>query len=332
LFALTAVSFMLAATGVGAQEQKKQERKDMPQVSERRLLEQPQLIPGLLARGQLAPKQVPNPHWRADACRACHSGPASAKNVALRDRDMNRLCNVCHETISNHSYIHPVGMRIDKDMAARMPPSFREAMKRGAGQVTCITCHDLPMQCLRERASARGLNPLFFRGGPYRDRTELCFRCHDAGQYQRLNPHDQLTDAGQPREASCLICHEDADKLGPARSIADVDFNVRGDLNALCTGCHPWIPHPGGAFSFSRTGKGPDHLTVPSREVRARMEKMERQHDIVMPLDPNTGRIFCATCHNPHERGVVKLAAAARGADSDKRLRMADMCLNCHEK
>ena len=40
----------------------------------------------------------------------------------------------------------------------------------------------------------------------------------------------------------------------------------------------------------------------------------------------------CATCHNPHERGVIRVAAAAKGADEQKRLRGRKLCLLCHDK
>ena len=54
-----------------------------------------------------------------------------------------------------------------------------------------------------------------------------------------------------------------------------------------------------------------------------------------MPLEPGTGKIFCATCHNPHERGIQFIAEADRGADNTQRLRAGregGICLMCHLK
>jgi len=111
-----------------------------------------------------------------------------------------------------------------------------------------------------------------------------------------------------------------------------VGFNVTRDLSLMCTGCHPWKPHPGGAFSFFSKKEGPDHLVVPSKDVARRMKRMERKNDVVFPLEPGSGKMFCGTCHNSHEKGVVRSAAADRGADSKHRLRLTKMCTQCHEK
>ena len=38
------------------------------------------------------------------------------------------------------------------------------------------------------------------------------------------------------------------------------------------------------------------------------------------------------TCHNPHARGVVQVVAAAKGVEDKHRLRMPELCGNCHDK
>jgi len=299
--------------------------------SEATLLNAPQRIPQWVADGALTLAQVPNPHGRRDACRACHNGKPVRGNLSLRDTDINRLCNTCHAALSDHSYIHPTGMPVPKAMQARLSTSFAQAVTRGRGNITCITCHDLPMTCLPERAGERDLNPRFFREGPYRDRTALCYRCHDPRQYLRLNPHDQVAADGKLRKATCQVCHDHVPEVQTARSIADVDFVVKGDLVALCASCHPVKPHPGG-FSFTTSGGPPDHLRVPSERVAQRRERMQQDNAVALPLDPHTGKVFCGTCHNPHARGVIRVAAAAKGAGDTTRLRMQEICGNCHDK
>jgi predicted CXXCH cytochrome family protein len=318
----------LAADAATLPEQ--QQKNVMPKLSEPQLLNAPSQIPQRVAAGELALTAVPNPHWRRDACQACHRGTPTRAQLRLRDSDINRLCNTCHAALSDHSYIHPTGMPVPKDMQARLSRSYREAVARARGTVSCITCHDLPMTCRAERAGERALNPRFFREGPYRERGALCYRCHDPAQYARLNPHEQVEVDGSLRESSCRVCHDRSPDVAAARTIRDVDFTVAGDLSRLCTGCHPVKPHPGG-FSFGPQGQ-PDHLRVPSARVAQRLERMQRVNQVALPLDPNTGKVFCATCHNPHARGVVKVAAAARGAGEKDRLRMPEMCGNCHDK
>ena len=319
---------LVAAAATPPEQQKK--KSAMPKVSEQQLLNTPQMIPKRVSDGELALAQVPNPHWRRDACQACHRGTPARANPGLRDADVNRLCNTCHAALTDHSYIHPTGMPLPKEMQARLTKPFRDAVARARGTISCITCHDLPMTCLPERASERGLNPRFFREGPYKDRSALCYRCHNPEQYARLNPHDQVEPGGKLREPTCMVCHDSLPDSTTARSIRDVDFTVQGDLSRQCTGCHAVKPHPGG-FSFTGGGQ-PDHLRVPSAQVLTRLQAMERKNNIALPLDPNTGKVFCGTCHNPHARGVVRVAAAARGAEEENRLRMPEMCGNCHDK
>jgi len=324
---MTGCGLLVAVMAAGAAPPQEQKGKTMSGASEQQLLSAPQRIPKLVADGKLALAQVPNPHWRKDACRACHTGKPTVINHRLRDADVNRMCNTCHAALSDHSYIHPTGMPVPRDMQARLSKSFRNAVARTRGRISCITCHDVPITCRPERAGERGLNPRFFREGPYRDRSALCYRCHDPDQYARLNPHDQVDKSGQLRESTCLVCHNTPPDLSGKRK---VDFTVKDDLGRLCTGCHPWQPHPGG-FSF-RTGALPDHLRAPSGRVKDRMQEMAKRNEVALPLDPVTGKVFCGTCHNVHARGVIKAVASAKGAGAKQRLRMPDMCGNCHEK
>lgn len=297
--------------------------------SERELLEHLSEIPRLIARRQLMPQDIPNPHWRRDACRACHNGTPSRTNHLLRDKDINRLCNNCHEIVSPHSYIHTVGARLPTQMLNRMPGDVRHAIARGGGVVSCVACHDLRLQCLAVNAPKRNLNPLFFRGGPFRTRTDLCFRCHDLKAYPRLNPHDQIDASGKRREERCLVCHEHVPDL--EKTAAEADFNVTGDLKILCTGCHQLGPHPGGNFALTRKGGVPNHLVIPPEAIARRMREQSHARRLTLPLDPNTGKVFCGTCHNPHAAGVIKGVSGA-GAGTKRRLRSQHICELCHDK
>lgn len=305
---------------------------------EKALLLRPEEIGKRLAAGEIGMQQIPNPHWREGMCSACHNGEPKDGAPSLRTDDLIRMCNNCHNVASVNSYIHAVGMAPSKEKYRRMSEPFRQAISRGGGLVTCIVCHDLPMQCKKERVEERTDNPRFFRGGPYEERTDLCFNCHDPDHYGRLNPHDQITDEGELNTQRCLVCHNVTPKLGEAKSINDVSFNVADDLKVLCTGCHPWRPHPGGnwaSFSKNSDGRGPNHLILPPVQILNRLKESEQINDVVLPLEPKTGKVFCATCHNPHERGVQHYERADKGADAYKRLRTSGavpICVNCHDK
>ena len=299
----------------------------------KKLLANPDKIPHLLKKGSISAQQIPDPHWKPDACTACHTNKTSANGKNLRHGNVDKVCNTCHASLSIHNYIHVSDIDVPADMRKRMPKSFRATLNRGDNKMTCISCHDLPMTCKKERHKERGLNPLFFRGGPYDSRTKLCYQCHDKSKYQRVNAHDQINNKGQLQKEKCLICHTTDENLSQALNIDEVEFNLKDDLSRLCWGCHPWKPHPGGSFTFF-SGKGgtPNHLVEPPKAILEKMEEKQIENDIVLPLEPGTGKIFCATCHNPHEQGVIKSKQAAKGADSKGRLRMKDICSNCHDK
>lgn len=289
------------------------------------LLGKPEAIAGWLAQARITVADVPTPHWVDDGCPACHRGKPTAQDTALRERDINRLCQTCHDSISAHNYIHAVGMVPSAEKRNRMNESLRQALKRGGGTITCISCHDLTAQCLPERRRERVANRHFFRGGPYTDRSQLCYSCHNPSHYERMNPHDQISDEGELNTQVCLVCHSIAPNRRDVKSINDVSFNIDENLTLLCAGCHPPKPHPAG---------GPGHLGKPNPEVFAYLRATEDKRGMILPLDPTNEKIFCATCHNPHERGVQILERADRGADGPRRLRAGDpedrICSVCH--
>jgi len=306
-------------------------------ISERELLNNPEQIHDMLADGKIAFEEVPNPHWRTDACMACHLEKAEENKMPpLRTTDYNGLCGNCHDPSLVAEYIHAVDIEPPDEFLDRMPEDFLAALDRGGGVLTCIACHDLPIHCDENSFEQVEINPLFFRGGPYSTRTDLCFNCHDPEDYERYNPHDQVTDEGELDTEQCFFCHNVTPNRSAAKSIEDVTFNVAEDLKKLCTGCHPYSPHPGGSWfgaTGNRVGGGPNHLKVPPEKIRRRLEMMEAKSGAVMPREPGTGSIFCATCHNPHERGVQFIRKADVGADGYKRLRRGkfEICLVCHE-
>lgn len=303
--------------------------------SPQQLLARPEIIPRLLKRKKITIADIPNPHWHSNACTACHKSQhrAGLKNLRQNPARVDKLCNTCHAPLSRHAFIHTSNIKVPKAMKRRMPRSFRSSLARGGNKMTCITCHDLPMTCKQKRRREKGLNPMFFRGGPYSSRTSLCYKCHNAKKYQRVNAHDQIDDKGRLRKAKCQICHTINQDMATANILDDVEFNIKEGLARLCWGCHPWKPHPGGSFAFFH-GKGgmTDHLVKPPADMLERMRKMQEVNDLILPLEPGTGKVYCATCHNPHERGVIKVRRAARGADEKKRLRMQGICTNCHDK
>lgn len=291
-------------------------------------------IPERIKEGELMPADVPNPHWRDDACKACHLGDPNARPVKLSEKNTDQLCQYCHDPIFDHRYIHPVDVKPDAKMISRMPADYKDSLNDTNGKLSCTTCHYMPIQCLSRRHSEKLANPSFFRGGPYRERSEPCFFCHDVKQYERLNPHEQLTKDSQLREATCRICHkENMETLRAVSGIENLRFNNdTQDISSICRRCHEWKPHPGGAFSFKPRETVPNHLVKPSVIMLQYMQNKAKYTDLTPLLDPVTGKVTCATCHDPHEQGVIKSRVVKTGKPPSKRLRTKTICLNCHDK
>ena len=300
------------------------------EISRQQMLRQPEKISAWIAKQQLRFEQIPNPHWNRNDCKTCHRKTPVGAKLHLRGKSIDELCEYCHSGVFDHSYIHPNAVPLVGDMHKRIPKGFSDNLD-AKKRVSCATCHEIEMQCLKERRNEKQINPMFFRDGPYRVRSDLCYKCHDISAYQRRNAHDQIDDEGKIKEYTCLICHDKTEGLESAASIQDVGFNIKGNLVRICGSCHELTPHPSGNFTFTSKGV-PNHLVVPTKEIRAKMLQSEKERGVVLPLDPNTGKVFCGTCHNPHQKGVIINEPAAKGADEKKRLRTQKICTNCHDK
>ncbi|HED36180.1 MAG TPA: hypothetical protein ENJ08_18450 [Gammaproteobacteria bacterium] len=288
----------------------------------------------LLRTKKIRIEDIASPHWKKNACIACHktdNRKASASN--LRHKPVNKICNNCHSDEYDHSYIHPWNIQPDKKMIAGMPAEMKASLKKNHNRINCDTCHELVLQCLPDKSRQRLSNPQFLRLEPHRARSDLCFVCHDRNAYQKLNPHEQIDHKGRIKKEKCRICHIDSVKtLRQASNINQLKFYAGKNLASMCWGCHPWTPHPGGQFSFYRKKSGPDHMVKPSKDIKKTLNDMMHKNKIDFPLEPTTGKIFCATCHNVHQKGIIKNSAKAKGADSKNKLRSQKICQYCHYK
>ena len=263
-----------------------------------------------------------DPHWRKGYCFACHSRNAEKYPFSFKRKgNIEKVCGNCHDAISGDLLIHATGMAPSREIKARMPKSFKLTSD---GKIGCLTCHELKYQCIEEEYKRKGADSKFFRGGPYASRTDLCYECHKQKSYARLNPHDQINDEGELMEDVCLYCHTELPDPRVDKGTYNVEFVV-DDLKELCLRCHRDRPHPGGFSKF-------DHLVTPSPKIRFFMRHAEKKSNVALPLEPETGKIFCATCHNPHERGVLR-GRYGKGADDPQRLRLKggfEICGACH--
>jgi hypothetical protein len=252
-------------------------------------------------------------HYTGKYCTECHvQTPKRGGERFLKfEGDYNQLCR-CHLKTPD-SYIHPTDIKPSDEKRTKIPPD----LPLEGGKVTCLTCHDLYRQC-QKRSSAK----VSLRGVPYRKATDFCFKCHDQKSYVQLDPHKQLDEKGEIVSETCLYCHTEIleEKKEPL-----VDAKLVGDLEVLCQRCHFHLARQMQSSKFS-------HMIRPSAKTRATMRKMEEELRIVLPLDAE-GKTTCATCHNPHEKGVISPESpAATGAGSHYKLRLPEPpCIACHD-
>ncbi len=276
------------------------------------------LLPHLLLAADDA---TVDPHWNKTTCATCHVDVApTAENNGLR-ADAEQLCESCHGSRGGALPCrHTSGIPANDHP---MPDSYRAALKDG--ELACTTCHDLTVQCRSPSRSHSFANRGFIRDRKSRNSGEQCFECHDASGFEPLNPH--ALEAGDPAQPMCTLCHASMPvQNGPGWQ--PIDLNMTGRMNDMCLGCHRVQPHPGNMFS---TGPATwNHLAVPSAEIVQNMKTSGQKLGFEFPLDPLTGEIYCATCHNPHHE---KLAGypVANTPGTEFRLRVDNNCQACHD-
>ena len=288
---------------------------------------------------------VLNPHGKADSCTICHvSNDATHQAPELKNPDA--VCLECHDGVKAAAEKHPVGRKISP--SASIPPNWPAPEDK----LSCLTCHDLRLQCDPNRART-GVNTAFLRSGGGKKLDVFCRNCHKESEYPRLNPHlmlaenDQFIQQQEIPEAdpkTCIFCHTQAmnQKTGERKGAA----HLRTGEIELCRVCH--APH--------KTELNPPHLGLAAApQTRAYMRAREllgpggrpnqgylqrlREAEAApsRPLDEQ-GRLICTSCHNPHQAGVFPEASILNNMAlwqvGPKRVFSAstqrEMCKECH--
>lgn len=267
---------------------------------------------GMEPAGSRLPVNI-SPHFNAGYCLQCHRrlpGKRGHKLYLKSSGAPEAVCR-CHYSGRQHCP-HPSDIRAQDSGDIQVPSDFPLI----EGKLTCATCHDIYQQC-RQQAFKHS----FLRSKPNANRSDICFRCHNRQNYERLNPHIQLDAAGSIRVETCLYCHvqEPIEKKQGSERTALI-----GTVDLLCRRCHMISGNHSGNFN---------HRVKPSPRLLARMRQMEKQFAIKMPLDEN-GALTCVTCHNPHDKGALSDDnPASKGAGSKYRHRLPHrMCIECHSK
>lgn len=265
-----------------------------------------------------------NPHWRKGSCDVCHqAAQPTTEQYALKTASAQEVCGECHGKKGSMVCRH----RSDLATSAETSAEIGDALQSGLdnGKVVCTTCHDMTPHCELD-VKQRYRNTSFLRGGPFENRGELCFECHNKSGYRQRSPHMHIRK-GEIKEGHCIFCHDSVPQQDASGQWMPVEHSTKWRLSQLCSGCHSVGPHPSGSV---RGKTGWIHMVIPPADYAERMQQAVASRGGNLPLDPNTGEITCTTCHNPHNKKLE--AYPLSGEKTKTKLRYENMCEVCHDK
>lgn len=205
----------------------------------------------------------------------------------------------------------------------------RGGFRLGSVEATCLECHgkrgttleDYLRRMLPHVKIKEKLIRYFMKQADF-----SCHTCHhvmcqsNARKELRLrNPHIQLGNNGKLIEKTCLFCHTIVPDYKHPRLENAV---MRYDISYLCSLCH--------VMSTQKRGLGFGERMTDAM-VRHK-EQFEKKYDVSLPLGPNN-TVICASCHNPHQQGVILGKGGYANASADHRLVLDDpwqLCTACH--
>lgn len=268
-----------------------------------------------------APEEIINPHFTGKDCDVCHeeTPKPGQKDLQLKfgGNDI-AMCDSCHQTEHAKGDLHPVNITPVPGESFHIPeelPLYQE-------KITCRTCHFVYYQCKKD-PTLQFENVNFLRGAPYDKTLDLCFRCHNIDVYKKSNPHEQVDQDGTILNETCLYCHQSLPDPDTVSDIEGVTFKT--ETSTFCVACHAEEEffHPAYA----------NHMVLPSEEIKANIDFSVEIFEVILPLFKK--EIFCGTCHNPHDKNIIKRKEADKGSETEHRLRLEgsfDLCIACHKK
>ncbi|MFH1077234.1 MAG: hypothetical protein V1753_10475 [Pseudomonadota bacterium] len=220
------------------------------------------------------------------------------------------LCHYCHVAMS--------------------PKQGRPEFRLGTEEATCLSCHEHRGATLDDYLRRMVPNVEFKEEMISYFVKHKDFSCHTCHQVMCLrnsgknlqfrDPHVQLDSAGKVIESVCLFCHI---VVPDHRTRASGNQAMRYDLAYVCSLCH--------MMSSKKTGLG-FRSRMTEKMVRHK-ESFERTHDVSLPLGPDN-TVICASCHNPHQAGVVLGKGSGKPHKHGHSLILEDpweLCIACHQ-
>jgi hypothetical protein len=244
-----------------------------------------------------------NPHGKLVSCEACHAiKPMPNEEVTYIDDNYEKICEKCHG--DKHHVTGVTSSEKTYPMDFLDFPLYNETL-------FCSTCHD--EVCYKKLYPE---NKNFLTGGPYKSNEEFCTKCHKKELSKEINPHKQLDESGDLMKDKCSLCHIKFIEEG------DDDIALVSPVLDICSKCHVVYDHP-----------DLNHLVELKGVKEENLENYQENYEIHFPLS-DAGEITCATCHNPHDKGIIK-GLGGVGAGEYMLLRgvsFEEACTPCHGK
>jgi len=258
-----------------------------------------------------------NPHWKNVMCVTCHKDkPQKGAANLLMNGDVNGLCIRCHNDQVTKAFLHPV------DCEPSEKVHIPDDMPLSDGKITCQTCHKSSLQETGEEVSvALRTNSSFLRVDDYSP-ADFCLQCHIQEVFSKVNVHEQLTENGDIRTEMCAGCHfvlpeDDGD---PTLTTGwDMDPKV------FCLLCHK-------KEIYTKSHPAGPHLVEPSRDTLYTL--LDAEMRIGAPLPLYEDKITCSTCHDPHQKGVLKSHTGIEVVSGKRGVRARYreiLCTGCHD-
>jgi len=258
------------------------------------------------------------PHWTGKHCGECHLDDQPLENGASLKYNGNpvELCNRCHDGKTAPTEMHPFGV----PLLDHMQQTVSSGWPLREGKITCLTCHNVIAQ-MSENPSEELVNPRFVRQPFSVSRNGFCFTCHQVNDFQQINPHRQHDESGMIVEETCLYCHQSIPN--PEEDYGPNTIPLKNEQTKLCISCH-------GGNQTNHPTRG-NHLVSIPLSMKQALDDLTTKQGVYLPLAGNT--ISCITCHNPHQKGVIKRETAKAGSGQSSFLRIKrgrDLCMTCH--
>jgi len=272
-------------------------------------------------------------------CESCHTAHGSPFNALLikSSRDAS-LCLACH---TDKSMLNPQGQKKPghvvnaRPVTAKIPAILLDKGARvgRSGEVICGTCH-------RVHGQQTGQHLLIMRDD---QNATLCLTCHTDKQSLVQTGHNLIKSAPRAKNHQgqtaaqagiCSACHL---PHKPARDLAPGGDYTTG----MCMSCHGKGQFSARPRIFGQShplGVTPKEAVAPDSLYSAAVAPRDQ---LSLPLydrygvPSQSGKVTCATCHDPHRRQAIDGEPATAGDTGQPknlflRQRAPDMCRQCH--